>query len=95
MAEKKETFWERKIRLLNKLEEHPDLLDRIESILDLASEDGPGAVRSADEVESLLVEELRKLGNETLTNWAANAEEKVSGEYRSKNPATQQRCKKN
>lgn len=95
MAEKNESFSKRKERLLDKLEQHPDLMDRIESILDLASEDGSEPVRSADEVESLLVEELRKLGNETLTNWAGNAEEKVSRDYRSKNPSTQQRCKKN
>ena len=84
----------REQRLLEALKKRPDLFERVESILELAKEEGSGPVRSADEVESLLIEELRKLGNETLSSWGASAEDKVSNQYRADH-GVQQRGKKN
>ena len=95
MAEKKASLSSREKRLLAKLGEHPELFDRVESILNLTSQEGSGAVKSVDEIESLLIEELRKLGNQTLTSWAVNAEQKVSDDYRKNKAGVQQRCKKN
>ena len=45
------------------------MLSRVQSILDLAyATNGP--LRSADEVEELLIQELRQLGHTTMHQWA-------------------------
>ena len=59
-----------------------------------AREEEGGNVRSADEVEFALIEQLRLLGNETLTHWAHFAEQTVSEELKSNIPLIQQREKK-
>ena len=84
----------RESKLLEQLRENPQLFDRFESILALAREDDGTEVRSADEVEFALIEQLRQLGNETLTHWAGSAEEKVSKELKTNTDSIQQREKK-
>ena len=76
------------------MREHPEMFERIESILSIAKEPCVGPVRSADEVESLLIEEIRKLGKQTLESWAIGAEQKVSERFKSRSPGVQQREKK-
>lgn len=69
-------------RLVEKLREHPEILARVQSILEIAgSQDGP--LKTADEVEELLIEEMRRLGNVTMKEWATQAEERVSNELKS------------
>lgn len=96
MAKTKRTLTHQQERLLDGLELHPKLMERFQSILDLAvnvQEDEP--IRSADEVEALLVEQTRLLGKETLENWAMAVEQRVSDEYKSSSSdAIQQREKK-
>lgn len=66
-------------QLIQQLRQQPQLLARLQSILDLAhAADGP--LRTADEVEALLIQELRQLGSTTLNQWAVQAEERVSAE---------------
>ena len=84
----------RESKLLEQLRENPQLLERFESILALAREEEGAHVRSADEVEFALIEQLRQLGNETLTHWAYSAEKTISKELKSDNPLIQQREKK-
>jgi hypothetical protein len=51
----------------------------LQSILDLAhATDGP--LKTADEIEELLIHELRQLGSTTMNQWAVQAEERVSAE---------------
>ena len=89
----KQAATEQEIQLLEKLRQHPEILDRVESILEIASStDGP--LKPADEVEELLVQEIRKLGNVTMNQWATHAEERVSNELKSQNPAVLSRKKK-
>jgi len=77
---------------LKKLRGHPALLERFEAILDLAeSEDGAG--KTADGVEELLVEEIRKLGNQTMQDWAVRAEERAAETLR-RSPSKVWLCKK-
>ena len=72
---------EKEQAIIQKLRKHPDMAARFESILALANaEDGP--LKTADEIEDLLIEEVRKLGNQTMTSWAQHAEERVSQELR-------------
>jgi len=51
-------------------------------------------LKSADEVEELLIEEMRRLGNVTLRQWAIQAEERVSNELKSQDPTVRSRKKK-
>ncbi|MCI5190908.1 MAG: ISKra4 family transposase, partial [Candidatus Electrothrix sp. AS4_5] len=55
--------------LINQLNRHPDIKDRVKSIVSIANNDGDGIV-TADEAESRVIEEVRRMGNEVLTGWA-------------------------
>ena len=61
--------------LENRLNKHPHLKGRIEKLLEIL-ESADGDVKKADEAEKLIIEELRKMGNEALHDWAINREEK-------------------
>jgi hypothetical protein len=80
-------------KLLEGLRQHPEMMERMQSILDLAgNEDGP--LKTADEVEEKLIEEIRKLGHCTMTQWASTAEERVSLELQREDPTVVSRKKK-
>ena len=58
-------FSQPEVRLIEQLRQQPEMMERLQSILELArSTDGP--LKTADEVEELLIQELRQLGNTTL-----------------------------
>ena len=80
-------------RLIEQLRRHPEIMVRVQSILELAH-NGEGPLKTADEVEDLLVEEMRRLGNVTMVRWATLAEERVSRELRSQDPTVRSRKKK-
>jgi hypothetical protein len=61
--------------LLSRLNSRPDLKNRVKSILSIAYDDGDGIVR-ADEAESRIIEEVRQMGNDVLTEWAVSRIEK-------------------
>lgn len=84
---------EQEIRVLERLREHPELLERMESILELVDNEG-GPLKTADEMEELLIQEMRRLGNETMTQWAVRAEERVSRELKEQDPSVKSRKKK-
>jgi hypothetical protein len=66
-------------QLLQQLRQQPEMLVRLQSILDLAhAADGP--LQTADEVEALLIQALRQLGRTTMQQWATQAEARVSAE---------------
>lgn len=66
-------------RLIQQLRQQPEMSARVQVILDLAhAADGP--LKTADEIEALLIQELRQLGGTTMNQWAVQAEERVSGE---------------
>ena len=65
--------------LIQQLRQQPELLIRLQSILDLAHA-ATGPLKTADEVEALLIQELRQLGRTTLHQWATQAEARVSAE---------------
>jgi hypothetical protein len=58
----------------NRLNKHPHLKNRIEQLLKIV-ENAEGDLKKADEAEKRVIEELRKMGNEVLHDWAANREE--------------------
>lgn len=85
----------REEELLGKLRAHPAILERIEAILTLSEETGSGPVKKADEVEALLVEQVRGLGNDTMRSWAANAERKIGEQVVAEKSGAHQNGKKN
>ena len=56
-------------KIKQKLLENPELIDRFEGILDII-ENKDGNFNTADETEEKTQEELQKLGNELLSQWA-------------------------
>ena len=80
-------------KLIEGLRRRPDMMERMQSILEIArNENGP--LKTADEVEELLIEEMRRLGHSTLSQWATEAEERISTEVRSQDPTVLSRKKK-
>ena len=84
---------QREERLLERLRAHPELLARFESILGL-TEVAEGPLRTADEIEEQLVQEVRRLGHEVMVDWAMRAEERVAGEVIKANAEVRLRKKK-
>jgi hypothetical protein len=80
-------------RFLERLRQHPELRVRFENILDLAhNTDGP--LKTADQVEELLIEKLRELGNVSMNQWAQQAEARVSAELKAADDTVRSRKKK-
>ncbi len=61
--------------LLERLNRHPLLRARMESLLGVV-EDAAGDWGKADAAERRVIEELRRMGNEALTAWAERGVEK-------------------
>lgn len=89
----KQQLTDREMRLVEQLRRHPEMMERFQSILELTdSTEGP--LKTADEVEELLIEEVRKLGHATLSRWAVGAEERVSQELKEQQSGVLSRKKK-
>ena len=73
----------RKRSLMERLEEHPELRQRFEMILEIV-ENATGDVEKADEAERRTIEAVRQLGNETVQAWAQRQQEKKKNEYAAK-----------
>ena len=91
-ADRKE-FTQAETQLIEQLRQHPEMMVRVQSILEIAR-NAEGPLKTADEVEELLIQEMRRLGNVTLSQWAIQAEERVSTELRSQDPSIRSRKKK-
>ena len=70
------------IQLVEQLRKNPRMMARVQRILDLADH-AEGPLKSADDIEDALVEEMRRLGHETMQHWAVQAEERVAHELQS------------
>lgn len=77
-------------QLVERLRAHPQIRERVQAILDMASSSG----KSADEIEELLIAEIQRLGNATMESWAARTEEKLVQELKQKDPLAKVRKKK-
>jgi hypothetical protein len=80
-------------KMMERLRRHPEILDRVRSVLEIA-ENKEGPLKTADQVEELLIEEMRKLGNTTMRDWAGAAQERVGEVLRRKEPTLRSRKKK-
>ena len=96
MEEKKRATRElspEEIRLIERLRQQPKMMERVQRILEIANS-AEGALKTADEIEELLIEEMRRLGNATMTEWATQAEQRVGLELKTQEPEVVKRKKK-
>lgn len=88
-----QAFSPQEAQLIEQLREHPEMMARVQSIMEI-TRNAEGPLKTADEVEELLVEQMRRLGSETMSQWASQAEERVSNELKSQDPTVRSRKKK-
>jgi hypothetical protein len=81
------------MQVIEQLRAHPEMMERLQSVLDIIrNADGP--LKSADEVEELLVQEMRHWGSTSMQQWALQAQERVSQELKAQDPTVRSRKKK-
>ena len=94
MASKKSDRKQERIQtIIERLSENDLLLERIEDVVETAYSDKSATL---DEIEAKLIDLLRELGNESLTQlkWAARKEKAVHKELKGEYGPVQQREKK-
>jgi hypothetical protein len=80
-------------QFIQRLRRQPQLWARFHSILELTrNADGP--LKTADQMEELLIQELRQLGSTSMNDFATQAEERVSDELKSRDATVRSRKKK-
>jgi hypothetical protein len=80
------------LQLIEQLRERPELMERLKSLLEIAKAEGP--IKRADEVEALLIEEMRRLGKTTMESWASGAEKTLGEQLKQKDASAVVRKKK-
>lgn len=78
--------------LIQGLRRQPKIMERVQRILQIAQAEG--SLKMADEIEELLIQELRSLGNSTMNEWAAQAHERLSQQFQTEHPDALKRKKK-
>ena len=87
------TLNESERQLIEQLRKHPELFERVRRVLEIiASAEGP--IKKADEVEALLIEEMRRLGQATMENWANRVEQTLAEQLKQKDASATLRKKK-
>jgi len=79
--------------LIEQLRERPELMERFKHILAMAA-NAEGPVKTADEIEALLIEEMRRLGNVTMQGWGEQVERKLAEQLKQKDVSAVVRKKK-
>ena len=80
-------------RLEEKLNRHPELKARIETLLSVV-ENAEGDLVKANEAEQRLVEEIQQLGQAALQGWASRQNQVQSDGFVQANPQAQRTRKK-
>lgn len=79
---------------LENLDKHPRLKKRFSEILGIA-ENSSGELITADDAEMKAIEEVRKLGQEVMQEWAITQHEKAAENTKKDNPRVKKDTKKN
>ena len=67
--------------IMRGLREHPQIRDRIASLLAVVN-DSAGDLKRADDAEDRLIEEIRELGREAMRTWAQGQVEQTEEDIR-------------
>lgn len=78
---------------MTRLNQHPHLRERMETLLNVV-ENVAGDCTKADAAEQVVIEEVRKMGNEALACWAEQAVQKATETLRHQQPTLQGNGKK-
>jgi pantothenate synthetase len=70
----------REQQLIEKMRQQPEMMERVESIFNAAYSSG----KTADEIEEVLISEIRQLGQTTMQRWAIRTEQELAEEFRKK-----------
>ena len=81
------------LQLIQRLREHPELRERFRSILEIST-NAEGGLKRADEIEAMLIEEMRRLGKVGLESWACGAERRLGQDLQQKDASAVVRKKK-
>ena len=80
-------------QFIQRLRRHPQLWARFQSILELTrNADGP--LKTADQMEERLIQELRQLGSTSMNDFATQAEARVGEELQGRDASVRSRKKK-
>lgn len=82
------------IQLLNKINSHPSIRKRVEEILNIA-ENTSGELITARQAEEKAIEEIRKLGQEILKEWAESQHNKAVEKAKVEHSKAKEHVKKN
>lgn len=82
------------VTLEERLHAHPVLKKRVESLLQIV-EDPSREIETADDAELRVIEEVRRLGNELLQEWASTKERERVEELRKTQGTVEGHGKKN
>ena len=80
-------------QFIQRLRQRPELRERFQSIMEL-TDNAEGPLKTADEMEELLIGELRQLGSRSMNDFAAQAERRVGEELKGWDATVRSRKKK-
>lgn len=80
------------ISLADRLAAHPELERRVSALLDIVEAES-GLLDRADDAEEAVINNLRSMGNELLTDWSACKEDQKFSEINQKHPEAKTRKK--
>ena len=80
-------------QFVQRLRQRPELRERFQSIMEL-THNAEGPLKTADEMEELLIQELRQLGSTSMNDFATQAEKRVGQELKSGDATVRSRKKK-
>jgi hypothetical protein len=69
------------------------MMARVQSILEITCDEA-GPLQTADQVEEVLVQEIRRLGHASMQQWATQAEKRVSREVKGQDATVRSRKKR-
>jgi|ERR1700733_2414999 len=84
---------EKDMKILERIKAHPGLKERFEAILDIA-ENKSGELITADQAEGKAIEEIEKLGQELLKEWALRRQDKAIEKAKETHPNAKRHEKK-
>jgi hypothetical protein len=74
------------VQLIQRLRENPELMERFQSILEIST-NTDGRLKRADEIEAMLIEEMRRLGKVSMESWAGGVEGTLGEQLKQKDPS--------
>jgi hypothetical protein len=80
------------LQLIEQLRAHPELMERVKSLMEIVKAEG--AIKRADEIEALLIEQMRRLGKTTMESWACGAEKTLGAQLKQQDASAVVRKKK-